>query len=780
MEIGQLSSALAETKVFAPIADARVDQTAPAANYATSHLDADLSPHQQAFLKFSLAGISDRVQSARLRLYALDSTSDGPAVYQAQNGWTETGVVWNNRPALSGGVLADKGAYAAGTWVEWDVTSAVQRDGEISFALIPTSSDGASFHARESSSTSLRPQLVVELKSTGFPTPTDCMARTDVYLEQAYLWDDIHVEQAYPTSTFHYSSTVKVDASPRQEGFVSFSGVYSTHTVRRATLSLYAADATSDGPAVYRSTPINSYPQHSWNTRPSPTGPVLSDAGAIRANTWVHYDVTAAVREGIARFALMPTSTDGVEFISRDQPHGTAYVDYTPRLEVEFETPPFCTYRGTGSGGTRNLIHDGGTGSESLGRLATTADGDIVALGWAKPGATIGGGSFSDRRQFVVRYRPDGTVVWVRTFPQAIRIEELAVTSLGNVLITGTYDGNPDFGNGPIAETGSSSLYVLKLSPGGATTWVRGFSAWQNGPEGLERVPVFPLGIATDAQGSAIITGAFYGRMDLGGGMLQSNAPLYDDEEGAMFLVKFDWEGNHAWSKGYTESSYTRRSRGYDVATDAQGNIYLSGYVSPHTDLGDGEKGGTWHMPFVARYTAGGQLAWKKVYRESHGGIYRIAVNGDGLRLAFSGSFGGAFDFAGTRYEIAPPEYEDTEPFTGVVQTNGGDVWIRRGLSASALAYDGTDLIVSGFAFNPVNLGGGELGTDTGYHWVVRMLADGTHRWSRALDPDFLVTGLAAGNGVVLGGNLTGPFEHDGATRALRGESDVMFLRLAP
>ena len=56
-------------------------------------------------------------------------------------------------------------------WVEWDVTSAVTGDGAINLRLTPTGDDGVTFHSREASNQTLRPQLVVTVLNDAYVRP---------------------------------------------------------------------------------------------------------------------------------------------------------------------------------------------------------------------------------------------------------------------------------------------------------------------------------------------------------------------------------------------------------------------------------------------------------------------------------------------------------------------------------------------------------------------------------------------------------------------------------
>ncbi len=157
-------------KTFAADADARVESANPATNFGASPtLIADASPATETYVRVAVSGLGGPVANAKLRLFVVNATVNGPAVYAADNGWTEPAITWNNRPARSGGI-DDKGALALNAWVEFDVTPMVSGNGTFTFVLASTSSDGVSFNAKESADPLLRPQLVVTAADGTPPT----------------------------------------------------------------------------------------------------------------------------------------------------------------------------------------------------------------------------------------------------------------------------------------------------------------------------------------------------------------------------------------------------------------------------------------------------------------------------------------------------------------------------------------------------------------------------------------------------------------------------------
>jgi hypothetical protein len=152
--------------IFTPTADSKVKSTSPTRNYggeATLRLRGG-SPEWRTYLKFDLWGLTAGVSTAILRLYVTDEGStggdsnDGGSIFWVANDWTETGIHWNNAPFISGSPLDSVGSITTGTWVEYDVSSAVSGDGTISFGMTSGSTDSALFTSKEGSHP---PELVV-------------------------------------------------------------------------------------------------------------------------------------------------------------------------------------------------------------------------------------------------------------------------------------------------------------------------------------------------------------------------------------------------------------------------------------------------------------------------------------------------------------------------------------------------------------------------------------------------------------------------------------------
>lgn len=136
---------------YTPVADAYVDQANKSANYGTKPYVRvkNASADMNAYFQFDVNDLPlcAGVGWAGLSLYATDPSPDGGTVYEVANNWTETGIKWNNAPALGQG-------YGGFGWLSdetynWAWTGNVWRNDVYSFAVRNDSSDQAQYDSRE-------------------------------------------------------------------------------------------------------------------------------------------------------------------------------------------------------------------------------------------------------------------------------------------------------------------------------------------------------------------------------------------------------------------------------------------------------------------------------------------------------------------------------------------------------------------------------------------------------------------------------------------------------
>jgi trimeric autotransporter adhesin len=143
-------------QTFIATADSQVKSTSPNTNYGS---DTSVRVRQEGscsgtvcyhtYLRFTVTGLSGTVTSAKLRLFVTDASPDGGSVYTDAGGWTESGLTWNNAPALAGTPVAIGATAAVGAWVEVGLGSLVTGNGTYELALASASTNSAIYASRE-------------------------------------------------------------------------------------------------------------------------------------------------------------------------------------------------------------------------------------------------------------------------------------------------------------------------------------------------------------------------------------------------------------------------------------------------------------------------------------------------------------------------------------------------------------------------------------------------------------------------------------------------------
>jgi hypothetical protein len=153
-----------------------VEESNPATNFGNDTqigVDGDSGAHVETYLRFSIPAFTGSVQSAKIRLFVINPTNNGPPVFSTSNSWTETGITWSNRLAPTSGPVDDKGAITSNAYVEFNITPLVTTWGVYSYVLSSPATDGVDFSSRESASNQPQLVLVVDPSGQSAPTPTN-------------------------------------------------------------------------------------------------------------------------------------------------------------------------------------------------------------------------------------------------------------------------------------------------------------------------------------------------------------------------------------------------------------------------------------------------------------------------------------------------------------------------------------------------------------------------------------------------------------------------------
>lgn len=319
---------------------------------------------------------------------------------------------------------------------------------------------------------------------------------------------------------------------------------------------------------------------------------------------------------------------------------------------------------------------------------------------------------------------------------------DLDIDTAGNIYVCGYYNEAASFGTLNAPSTFGKDGYVAKLDTAGNWIWLQTAMGGYD-----ERV----LGLCVDkVHGFIYVTGCTWAWSPNDALTLGScntfNNPGQSDE---IFVGKFDLNGNCQWLIGAGSDG---DDHGYDLVTDKQGNIYLTGFISDHYGwFGNPATFGSITVPmpfgvdsssFIAKISPSGVFLWAQAFPGTDGERdNRIAI--DSLNnIYITGGFSGMEIFgpdtltsAGER-DVFVIKYDSNGNFTfakraggllddrgnSITVDNFGDVYITGEFRDKA-----------GFGSDSINNNGGANGRDI---FVAKMKQDGNWIWAKKAGSD--------------------------------------------
>lgn len=303
-----------------------------------------------------------------------------------------------------------------------------------------------------------------------------------------------------------------------------------------------------------------------------------------------------------------------------------------------------------------------GSADDDIGSgVASDEAENVLLVGSFNGTVDIGGGSITadGGDMYIAKYDPDGANLWVKPFGGTAQDYASGVTALpgGDFLVVGGLYGPVDFGAGPLFTPGAYDGFVARFAGDGKCVW----STVLAGSVGMGNYPITSR-VAADPKGAAIVTGYFYGKVDLGGG------PLISAGATDAFVAKYDGaDGAHVFSArfGGPDDPQNPNNPVTDAAlavgTDAAGTITIAGQFFGSIDLGGGPLGDQpYGDMFVARFDPFGKHLVSKNY-----GTALSFATANGLAMTKSGGsilggyFVGTLDFGQLMLETANTQEVD-------------------------------------------------------------------------------------------------------------------------
>ena len=351
------------------------------------------------------------------------------------------------------------------------------------------------------------------------------------------------------------------------------------------------------------------------------------------------------------------------------------------------------------------------------------------------------------------------------------RAHGIAVDDVGNVFIAGDFLSTINFGGSNLNSVGAGDVFVASFDADGDHRWSARFG--DANPNQVANA------IATDGSGNVFVTGNHWGTVNFGGSNLAS---LGGDD---VFLVKFDNDGDHLWSKRFGDASTSQTGRA--LAITNAGEVVIGGSFLGTIDFGNGTLSSLGGLDlFVAKFAANGSIVWSKRF----GGINdqyleSVAVDNNGA-VAVCGYYAGTVDLGGG----ALPSAIGNDIFLAKLDSDGDHVWSKsfggaNDQEGTAVAVGAGGAIFAGGRFEQtVNFGGSTL-TSSGGHdvFIAQFTSAGAHSWSKRFGSslDQTATSLAvddSGNFVAVG-NFASTIDFGGGTLTNNGSDDVFVARFS-
>jgi hypothetical protein len=171
----------------------------------------------------------------------------------------------------------------------------------------------------------------------------------------------------------------------------------------------------------------------------------------------------------------------------------------------------------------------------------------------------------------------NGNFVWAKSFVSTSNstVTSIALDSLGDTYITGSFNGTLDFdpniGTFSVASAGSYDAFILKINSSGNFVWVKTISSVGAAYPLNPTYGVNPSFITIDKKGKIHVGGSFFGIMDFDPGAGVYNLDFAGGN--SVFILKLDNSGNFIWAKNFGGALVNLSS----IAVDLFENVYIAG-----------------------------------------------------------------------------------------------------------------------------------------------------------------------------------------------------------
>ncbi len=290
----------------------------------------------------------------------------------------------------------------------------------------------------------------------------------------------------------------------------------------------------------------------------------------------------------------------------------------------------------------------GSFGTDRGANVVFDTNNNLIFTGYYDGSIDVGGtalNSSGGSNGFAVKYQNNGNLTWAINLGSSGNdaFRGLAVDSKNNIILSGYYNGTADFdplGSGHNLTNAGDESFISEYGADGKLKWVNRISGtlYQNGSV-----------ICIDSKDNVYMAGSFNSGINF-----DPNNPggtIYPAGDLSMFISKYTGAGNFQYAKvigGQTSGAFC-----YQIAPDANNNIYITGYFSGSVDfnpdanvVANVNASGSRNL-FLGKYDENGNFKWAFNAGDANcDGNFGIELDVDSQsNLLLGGAFCNTIDF---------------------------------------------------------------------------------------------------------------------------------------
>jgi len=248
--------------------------------------------------------------------------------------------------------------------------------------------------------------------------------------------------------------------------------------------------------------------------------------------------------------------------------------------------------------------------------------------------------SNGNRDIFIAKYNNIGIPQWAVSAGGPGYFDEgiaISINNSGNVYVMGKFENYAHFGTDSLIAD-PTNYFLTKLDSTGNFIWAKKIGSYLNYGNPYLLFD-YSCGIATDNFGNVYIAGSFEGTTNFGANSLTC-VGLQD-----IFIAKYDSNGNNLWAR---QGGSIGMDKATSISVDVLGNCFITGRASNNVTFGNFTESVPNTGIFVVKYNSVGTVQWLTVANGHTTNCQNISSNGIGVD-----NFGNAYitgNFAGTVY----------------------------------------------------------------------------------------------------------------------------------